>query len=101
MAEEPVKIQEGLHQVRDLGQIKSAEFQSLYASNALLAASFYDITLIFGKPVLSDKGIPVLENSVAVTMSWEHAKVLVIAMQKAIDAYEKTHGAAVRDAPKA
>lgn len=97
---EPLKI--GVPQkVSDLQQIRADNFITAYASSAALAASFYDITILFGQVVMSPENLPRLENSAAITMSWEHANALAVALKRAVEGYEKEQKSTVRKAPMA
>ena len=95
----PVEIEASRNLVRDLPQTRSPRYVEVYSNNLGLAANFYDVTLIFGQLVISPQGTPVVENSAAVAMSWEHAKALVVGLGKAVEAYEKDHAATIRKTP--
>ena len=56
--------------------------------------------LMFGHIVPNYAGSkePHIEDTVGVTMAWEHMKALVTALNTAIDGYEKENGA-IRNVP--
>jgi hypothetical protein len=99
MSEQTEPLKPGRNLVRDLPQIRSPHFLEAYSNNVGLAANFYDITLHFGKVTVSPEGKPVVENTAAVTMSWEHAKALVAGLNHAIQDYEKDHLTKIRTTP--
>ena len=71
-----------------------SDFRRVYASNANLLSSFFDLSLIFGT-VHQDRDSPagiLIEDQVLVAMSWEHAKSLEVALQKILREYEAEHG---------
>lgn len=82
--------------VADLPRKKAATFLRIYANNAGVAASFFDIDLVFGQLIAaqdeSGKPMPHIEDLVTVSMSWEHAKALAKALDRTIAAYEKDQG---------
>ena len=85
----PVEVEASRNLVKDLPQTRSPRYVEAYSNNLGLAANFYDVTLIFGQVVVSPQGMPVVENSAAIAMSWEHAKALAAGLSKAVEAYEK------------
>lgn len=86
--------------VKDIPRGKSSDFRRIYATNANLLSSFYDINLIFGVvlPGTESPASIVIEDQASVAMAWEHAKSLHIALGKAIVDYEAAHGS-IRDIP--
>lgn len=82
--------------IKDLPQVRTPNFVDVYTNNTSLAANFYDVTTIFGKVVVNADGKAVVENSVAVTMSWEHARALAAGLNAAIETYEKDQKATIR-----
>ena len=87
--------------VAQLPHKKSTEFRTIYSNNVGLGATFYDVMVVFGSVVPGYAGAtdPFVEDTLAVHMSWEHAKAMVLAMSGAIEAYEKEHGQ-IRPSPK-
>ena len=83
--------------VKDLPHARSDSFVSTYANNTGLVATFYDVTLIFGKVAVDPAATGVIEDHAAISMSWEHAKALVNGIRKAIEKYEEEHNVRVRD----
>jgi hypothetical protein len=92
--------------IGDLPHRKAEDFRTVYTNTAGVGAGFYDIQIIFGHVVpehSKDESFhPHIDDTVAVIMSWEHAKALVAGLTKAIDNYEKEHGPLrVAEGPKA
>lgn len=82
-------------QISQLPHKKSERYAAVYTNNVGLGNSFYDVQLVFGQVIPGQYGSnpePYVEDSVAVTMAWEHAKALAIALQQAVESYEKEHG---------
>jgi len=79
-----------------IGQIarhKAPDFKSVYANNAGSAATFHEVRLIFGQILAGpDEPETVLEHSVSVSMTWEHAAQLRDLLTRLIGGYEKDHG---------
>jgi hypothetical protein len=98
---EPIDMKASRNLVRDLPQTRSPQYMEVYSNNIGLAANFYDVTIIFGKVVVSQQGIPVVENTTAVAMAWEHAKALAAGLSRAVEAYEKEHATTIRKPPSA
>lgn len=79
--------------VKDLERVQSADFMFVHSNSARLAENFYDIQIIFGAVIPRPKEeLPAIEERVAVSMSWEHAKALYLAVKRSVDAYEGAHG---------
>ena len=95
----PVEVEASRNLVKDLPQIRSPRYVEAYSNNLGLAANFYDVTLIFGQVVVSPEGKPVVENSAAIAMTWEHAKALAAGLSKAVEAYEKEQASTIRKTP--
>lgn len=93
---EPVEVEASRNLVKDLLQTRSPRFIEVYSNNVGLAANFYDVTIIFGQVLVSQQGTPVVENTAAVAMSWEHAKALAAGLTRAVEAYEKEHSTTIR-----
>lgn len=92
----PVEVESSRKSVTDLPQIRSPRYVEAYSNNLGLAANFYDVTLIFGQVLVSPQGTPIVENSAAISMSWEHAKALAAGLSRAVEAYEKEHVTTIR-----
>jgi hypothetical protein len=88
--------------VANLPHVKSEHFVPIYSNNVGLSGSFYDAALMFGHIVpnyVSAGKEPYVEDTVSVTMAWEHMKALAAALNVAVEGYEKEHGP-IRDVPK-
>ena len=83
--------------VAQLPHHKSDQFATIYTNTAGLGANFYDMQLIFGRIVqthpneVQGQGVHI-EDLIAVSMAWEHAKALTGSLNKAIAEYEKDNG---------
>jgi hypothetical protein len=89
-------------QLKDLPHTRASDFRLVYTNNTGLALNFYDITLIFGYvvPDAFKPGETQIEDRVAVTMSWEHAKALVNGLRSVVEQYESENNAKLRELPK-
>lgn len=59
--------------IEDLERIKSPNYVSVYANNTNATSSFNELRLFFGQIVHRPYIDPIIEDSVTVTMTWEHA----------------------------
>jgi len=83
--------------VADLPHRKAEHYAAVYANTAGIGATFFDMQLLFGRIAQAhkDEVAPIglcIEDSVSVSMCWEHAKALTTSLTKAIEDYEKTSG---------
>lgn len=81
--------------IANLPHTKSPQFVSVYTNTVAVSVTFWDILMIFGHVLLSHEDVakePHIEDSVGLTMSWEHAKALANALTTAVENYEKEHG---------
>jgi len=103
MAESEPKEQK--FNIAQLPHRKSSQFVSIYSNSAGMAASFFDLQIVFGQitPEHARPGgdlpqtPPHVEDLVSVTMAWEHAKALVKALNRVIADYEREHKTVLRD----
>ena len=82
----------------ELETIRSEDFRFVHASRARISENFFDVTLVFGaiRPPAALTGAPYVEESVGVTMSWEHLKELRDVLNVRLENYESQIGA-IRD----
>jgi hypothetical protein len=84
--------------VADVPVRRTEGFTRIYANNATLAATFFDMSITFGEVMIEANSSPSIEQRLAVTMSMEHAKALAVAMLEHLASYEKANGV-IRAAP--
>ena len=80
--------------ISDLQRVKAPGYVGVYASNANVTGSFFDVTLIFGVVDTSlgpEVGFKV-EDRAAVTMTWEHARALYYLLGSRLADYEANNG---------
>jgi hypothetical protein len=70
---------------------RASQFVSVYANNVALRASNWDFRLTFGE-LIDDGERGIVEQHVAVTMSPQHAKAMLLAFSDQVTRYEKTFG---------
>ena len=75
----------------ELNFIRSDRFVKIYANNALIEASIWDIRVTFGEMTISE-GKTTVEQLVAVVMSPHHAKALASVLTNHIEKYEQSVG---------
>lgn len=83
------------HRVGDLKHKRGPDFRRLHSNSANVATTFFDMMIMFGEvtPNMDDMAAdPVIEEVVAVTMSWEHAKALSKVLAEQVKTYEDEHG---------
>jgi hypothetical protein len=71
---------------------KASDYRNVYANNAIVKVSTWDVSLNFGQVIGEESGVPKIESSVSVTMSREMAKVLSGILSTHIMEYEKQFG---------
>jgi hypothetical protein len=95
---------QGRFSVAELQHQKATDFVFIYANIANLAATFYDLQIVFGQVTPPDNfqssGPPHVKDMVAVTMAWEHAKALAKSLTQAVQNYEKEQNTTVREIPQ-
>jgi len=64
----------------------------VYANNVALAATRFDIKIIFGEVAEIDAEKAAIQNNVQVTLSWFEAKLLGEFLQANVKAYEDLNG---------
>lgn len=83
------------YNIADLEHERAALFVDLYVNHTQAQPSFNDLRMVMGA-IVDNRGKreapPVIEERVAVTMAWEHAKSLRDLLTRMIDAYEKENG---------
>jgi len=86
-------------ETKTLPKRRAPNYISTYANQANLAASFFDARLIFSEMMVeatkTAEGITVplvMEEKVAISMSWEHVKGLAVLLAKRVEDYEKRYG---------
>lgn len=72
--------------------VNSPDFIKIYANNAQVGFSLWDMSIIFGEIVGEQEGKAVVEQKVKVNMSKEMAKVLTIILNQNLNAYETQFG---------
>jgi hypothetical protein len=96
--EKTEKVQK-IFNVAELEHYRIPEFVSVYSNSAGFGINFFDLSIVFGQIVSPNIESMLIEDRVAVTMSIEHARALMIALQDTLAAYEKTHGQIRKAAP--
>jgi len=71
---------------------KAADFKSIYANNVQLFMSPWDVAFVFGENQSVKDNILMVEQSVRVVMSPQHAKVFAQVLNDQIGRYETTFG---------
>ena len=85
--------QEGILDLNKVPRQKAADFKSVYSNNAGSSATFHEVRLIFGQILAGpDQPTPVIEHSVSVSMTWEHALQLRDLLSRLITGFEKDQG---------
>lgn len=94
-----VKLEEKEVKITDLPRVRTQSFVSTYANNVGSAMGRYDLRLIFGQIVFGPNEDGRIEDSVSVTMAWEHVVPLRDLLSRIIEKYEVDHGK-IRDFKK-
>ena len=98
IAEEPKELEgednEVLKELQDRPIVfrQADQFISYYANSAQFRISFFDIGIVFGQIVEASKERLLIENQIVITMSPQHAKVLLDHLKKNVAKYEETYG---------
>lgn len=79
--------------IQRLNNIRSSDFVSKYANNAAVLATFFDLNITFGEAQGVEAGVLNIEQSVKISMSLAHAKILALLLWQQVDAYEQRFGA--------
>ena len=77
--------------IKETRRQRSNDFRSVYAGDINSTSSFYDLTLIFGQ-FRNQAGEWIIEESVAVTIAWEHAVRFHTLLGRLVEDYEREHG---------
>jgi hypothetical protein len=77
---------------QELPTSRTDKFVRIYANAANLEVTPWDFKMIFGELKKSSDGKPVIEQSVEVTMSPQHAKALADILSVNVREYEKNVG---------
>ena len=86
--------------IADLGHRTAENFRRVYSNNSNIAVNFFDVTVLFGQVIIDPDGTdPFLNDEVAVTMSWEHAKALLDGLTRALTDYEQSNKQPIRRKP--
>jgi hypothetical protein len=86
--------------IADLKHKTAENFRRVYSNNSNIAANFFDMTVLFGEVIIDPEGTdPFLNDEVAVTMSWEHAKALLDGLARALTDYEQSNKQPIRRKP--
>ncbi len=97
--EEKVEKLQKTFNVAELEHYRVPDFVSVYANSAGFGINFFDLSIVFGQIVSPSNEAMLIEDRIAVTMSIEHARALMVALQDTLAAYEKTHGQIRKVAP--
>jgi hypothetical protein len=97
--EEKVEKLQKTFNVAELEHYRVPDFISFYANNAGFGINFFDLSIVFGQIVSPTNESMLIEDRLAVTMSIEHAKALMMALQDMLATYEKTHGQIRKPSP--
>lgn len=85
--------QEGILDITKVQRQKAPDFKLIYANNAGSSATFHEVRLVFGQILAGpDQPITIIEHSVSVSMTWEHALQLRDLLGRLVAGYEKDHG---------
>lgn len=91
MTERPERKRKADHKASDIiepAQIeRDADFRSVYANNAQITVSVFDLRMTFGESFHESPSSPV-KQSVSVVMSLQHAKVFAKLLTSNIERYE-------------
>jgi len=68
------------------------QVESVYANNAGLAITPWDVRVLLSEIVPTPAGGVILEQRANIVMTHSHAKALAIALTNAIAVYEQDHG---------
>ena len=71
---------------------KSEDHREVYSNSVSLAATIWDISLVFGRSEIKSANSMTTTFHTTVIMSPQHAKALSRALSKAVEDYEKQHG---------
>lgn len=77
---------------RSVKRIRAANHVSLYANNAQVEVSLFELKLSFGEMVEADEHHVTFEDKFTVILSPQHAKILAAAFMTNVANYEKQFG---------
>ena len=98
LAEVRASIEQRKFNVLEMEHQRATNFSQVYANNASFGITFFDFSITFGQILAPDPNSMLVEDRATITMSLEHAKALMNALQETLVTYEKTHGP-IRKAP--
>ena len=80
-----------------LERIQVPNYVSVYANNTNATSSFYEMRLYFGQIVHKPSGDPFIEDSVSVTMTWEHALRFRDLLNRMVESYKQGPHGTIRE----
>lgn len=98
-SEEKVDKLQKTFNVAELEHYRVPDFTQVYANSAGFGINFFDLSIVFGQIVSPSNDSMLIEDKIVVTMSIEHARALMLALQDTLATYEKTHGQIRKPAP--
>jgi hypothetical protein len=91
--EKKARLELGLRNATDQKSEKGDNFTKIYANNAVMSLSLWDMSLTFGEIIDSTpEGEPIVEQKVKVNMSKEFTKALSNVLSANIAEYERNYG---------
>ncbi len=96
---EKVKNEGSDKPMRTVEMRQSATPSVIYSNSAAVALGFFDVRIFFGETVESTPEKLVVESSVTVIMSPEHAKILSTVLANNVEQYEN-HFGKIRELPE-
>ncbi len=78
--------------ISEMERVKSPQFLSVYANSTNVASSFLDARFLFGQVLGSPTEAEHIEDSVSVTMTWEHVVRLRDLLINVVKVYEDKNG---------
>jgi hypothetical protein len=82
----------GKFDLEKLQRLQAPGFVSVYANNTNSTNSFYEVRLLFGQIIGRPDAAPIVEDSVMVTMTWEHAVRVRDMLSRILADYERDQG---------
>ena len=71
---------------------QAKDFVRVYGTIVTVSSNSFDMSLIFGQPIIDNPNDPYIELKVAVTMSWHAAKAFAGLLIRTIQNYEEQVG---------
>jgi hypothetical protein len=78
--------------IQKFNNTKAPSYVSLYANNAIVASSYFDLMIAFGEVLGLEGDTLNVEQKVKVTMAMPHAKLLALLLMHQINLYESNFG---------